>query len=206
MPLSRLQTEVARSVRNVREGSARPTMVVGLSGGADSVSLLHALHSLAEEDGFRLVAAHLDHGLRPDSARDAAFCRRLCRALGVPLRVGRADVRARAARDGGGIEEAARLERHAFLEAVRVREGALWIVLAHTRDDQAETVLLRLLRGSGSAGLGAMRARAGHLLRPMLRVSRPGRAGPPRRARAGAGARTRPTRTRRSSGTASATS
>jgi tRNA(Ile)-lysidine synthase len=172
MSLSRLQTEVARSVRNVREGSARPTLVVGLSGGADSVSLLHALHSLAGEDGFRLVAAHLDHGLRPDSARDAAFCRGLCRTLGVPLRVGRADVRARAARDGGGIEEAARLERHAFLEAVRLREGALWIVLAHTRDDQAETVLLRLLRGSGSAGLGAMRARAGRLLRPMLRVSR----------------------------------
>lgn len=172
MSLSRLQTEVARSLRNAREDSARPTLVAGLSGGADSVSLLHALHALAGQDGFRLVAAHLDHGLRPDSARDAAFCRRLCRTLGVPLRVGRADVRARAARDGGGIEEAARLERHAFLEAVRLREGALWIVLAHTRDDQAETVLLRLLRGSGSAGLGAMRARAGRLLRPMLRVSR----------------------------------
>jgi len=172
MFLSRLQTEVARSLRNVREGSTRPTLVAGLSGGADSVSLLHALHALAGEDGFRLVAAHLDHGLRPDSSGDAAFCRRLCRTLGVPLRVGRADVRARAARDGGGIEEAARLERHAFLEAVRLREGATWIVLAHTRDDQAETVLLRLLRGSGSAGLGAMRARAGRLLRPMLRVSR----------------------------------
>jgi tRNA(Ile)-lysidine synthase len=172
MPLSRLHTEVARSLRNVREGSARPTLVAGLSGGADSVSLLHALHALAGQDGFRLVAAHLDHGLRPGSAGDAAFCRRLCRTLGVPLRVGRADVRARAALDGGGIEEAARLERHAFLEAVRLREGALWIVLAHTRDDQAETVLLRLLRGSGSAGLGAMRARAGRLLRPMLRVSR----------------------------------
>jgi tRNA(Ile)-lysidine synthase len=172
MSLSRLQTEVARSLRNVRTGSARPTLVAGLSGGADSVSLLHALHSLAGDDGFRLVAAHLDHGLRADSARDAAFCRRLCRALGVPLHVARADVRARAAREGGGIEEAARLERHAFLEAIRAREGGAWIVLAHTRDDQAETVLLRLLRGSGSAGLGAMRARAGRILRPMLRVSR----------------------------------
>jgi tRNA(Ile)-lysidine synthase len=138
MPLSRLQTEVGRSVRTAREGSIRPTVVVALSGGADSVALLHALHSLGL---FRLVAAHLDHGLRPDSAKDAAFCRRLCRALGVPLRVGRADVRARAERDGGGIEEAARLERHAFLEAVRVRENAAWIALAHTLDDQAETFI-----------------------------------------------------------------
>ena len=169
MSLTRLQTEVARSLRNVREGSARPTLVAALSGGADSVALLHALVELGR---FRVVAAHLDHGLRAGSAADAAFCRRLCRSLGVPIRVGRADVRARAARDGGGIEEAARLERRAFLEAVRAREDAPWIVLAHTRDDQAETVLLRLLRGSGSAGLGAMRARAGRLLRPMLEVSR----------------------------------
>jgi tRNA(Ile)-lysidine synthase len=169
MSLSRLQSEVARALRNVREGSTPPTLVAGLSGGADSVALLHAL---VGHEGFRVVAAHLDHGLRPDSSRDAAFCRRVCRRLGVPLRVGRADVRARASREGGGIEEAARLERHAFLEAVRAREGASWIVLAHTRDDQAETVLLRLLRGSGSAGLGAMRARAGRLLRPLLRVSR----------------------------------
>jgi tRNA(Ile)-lysidine synthase len=172
MSLSRLQTEVARSLRNVAGDSVRPTLVAGLSGGADSVALLHALHLLAGRNGFRLVAAHLDHGLRPDSARDAAFCRRVCRTLRIPVRVARADVRARAAKDGGGIEEAARLERHAFLEAVRLREGAAWIVLAHTRDDQAETVLLRLLRGSGSAGLGAMRARAGRILRPMLRVTR----------------------------------
>jgi tRNA(Ile)-lysidine synthase len=131
MSLSRLQTEVARSLRPVAEGSV---LVAGLSGGADSVALLHVLRALSERHGFRLVAAHLDHGLRGDSAADAAFCRRLCRRLGVALRVGRADVRARAVRDGGGIEEAARLERRAFLEAVRVREGADWIVLAHTRN------------------------------------------------------------------------
>jgi tRNA(Ile)-lysidine synthase len=172
MSLSRLHTEIARSLRVVREGSASPGLVAALSGGADSVALLHVLHALSHRLGFPLVAAHLDHGLRPEAGEDAAFCRRLCRALGVPLRVGRADVRARAKRDGGGIEEAARLVRRAFLERVRAREGARWIVLAHTRDDQAETVLLRLLRGSGSAGLGAMRVRAGRLLRPMLAASR----------------------------------
>lgn len=168
MSQTRLQVEVARVFR-AREGEPRPPVVVGLSGGPDSVALVHALSRL---EGVRVTAAHLDHGLRPDSRRDAAFCRRLCRALGVPLRAARADVRARAARDGGGIEEAARDERRGFLEAVRTREGAEWIVLAHTRDDQAETVLLRLLRGSGSAGLGAMRVRAGRILRPLLRVTR----------------------------------
>jgi tRNA(Ile)-lysidine synthase len=160
-----LEREVARVL-----GAGRPAaVVVGLSGGADSVALLHAL---SRRPGLRLVAAHLDHGLRPGSRRDAAFCRRLCRTLGVPSRSARADVRARAASEGGGLEEAARDERRAFLEGVRAAEGADAIALAHTRDDQAETVLLRLLRGAGSAGLGAMRARAGPLLRPLLRVSR----------------------------------
>jgi tRNA(Ile)-lysidine synthase len=166
--MTRVQAEVARIVRP-RRGATPVGVVAGLSGGADSVALLHAL---AAVPGLRLVAAHLDHGLRPDSGEDAAFCRALCRQLGVPLRVGRADVRARAAREGAGVEAAARDERRAFLERVRLASGARWIALAHTRDDQAETVLLRLLRGSGSAGLGAMRTRAGRLLRPLLRVAR----------------------------------
>jgi tRNA(Ile)-lysidine synthase len=166
VPPTRVEAEVGRVFRGL--GAPR-TVVAGLSGGADSVALLHAL---ATRGRLRVIAAHLDHGLRPGSREDAAFCRRLCRALGVPFRSARADVRARAARDGGGLEEAARDERRAFLEKVRAAEGADAILLAHTRDDQAETVLLRLLRGSGSAGLGAMRARAGAVLRPMLRVSR----------------------------------
>src|SRR5689334_3067829 len=131
MPISRLQTAVARALRRARLASEE-TLVAGLSGGADSVALVHALHALSARFGFRVKAAHLDHQLRPESREDAAFCRRLGRELGLPLRVGRADVRARAARDGGGIEEAARLERHAFLERVRAREHAAWIVLAHT--------------------------------------------------------------------------
>ncbi|PYQ48644.1 MAG: tRNA lysidine(34) synthetase TilS [Acidobacteria bacterium] len=81
-------------------------------------------------------------------------------------------MRARAAREGGGIEEAARLERHTFLRRVKDEEGACAIALAHTRDDQAETVLLRMLRGAGGLGLSAMRPRAGDLLRPMLALSR----------------------------------
>jgi tRNA(Ile)-lysidine synthase len=146
--------------------------VVALSGGADSVSLLDVLASLAAAGAFRVVAAHLDHGLRPDSAADAAFCEDLCRRRGVRLRAGRADVRARAARDRGGLEDAARAERYAFLRSVRESEGAVGIAVAHTRDDQAETVLLRLLRGSGLSGLSGMRARSDDLIRPLLGFGR----------------------------------
>src|SRR5512135_2307585 len=94
------------------------TLVVGLSGGADSVALLDALASLRRRRGFRVVAAHLDHRLRAGSVEDAAFCAELCRALDVPLRVGQAEVRARAARERGGLEQAARRERYAFLRRV----------------------------------------------------------------------------------------
>jgi tRNA(Ile)-lysidine synthase len=149
-------------------------VVLGLSGGADSVALLDALVSLRGRRGFRVVAAHLDHGLRPGSTEDASFCRALCERLGVPLRTASADVAARARRERGGLEQAARRERYAFLRRVREETGASVIAVAHTRDDQAETLLLRLLRGAGATGLGGMRPRSGggDLVRPLLRVSR----------------------------------
>jgi tRNA(Ile)-lysidine synthase len=169
---TRLQTAVANAVSRAGGVAAGQTVVVALSGGKDSVALLDALSRLAPGRGFRLVAAHLDHGLRPSSAEDARFCRRLCRRLGVTLRTARADVRARAERERGGLEEAARVERYAFLRRVKESERADAIALAHTRDDQAETFLLRLLRGSGRAGLACMRPRAGDLWRPLLTVGR----------------------------------
>jgi tRNA(Ile)-lysidine synthase len=146
--------------------------VVGLSGGADSVALTDALAALRRRRGLRVVAAHLDHGLRPGAAEDSAFCAGLCRSLDVPLRSGRADVRGRAAREKGGIEQAARRERFAFLRRVAAEEGAAAIAVAHTRDDQAETLLLRLLRGAGATGLAGMRSRSGDVVRPLLAVSR----------------------------------
>jgi tRNA(Ile)-lysidine synthase len=119
-----------------------------------------------------VVAAHLDHGLRAGSPGDAAFCAELCERLGVPLRSAVADVRARAGRERGGLEQAARRERYAFLRRVREEERASAIAVAHTRDDQAETLLLRLLRGAGATGLAGMRARRGDIVRPLLAVSR----------------------------------
>ena len=148
--------------------------MVGLSGGPDSVALLDALATLATQGGFRVVAAHLDHGLRPESEGDAAFCAELCRRLVVPLRTGVADVRDRARRERGGLEQAARRARYEFLRAARRELGAAAIAVAHTRDDQAETLLMRLLRGAGHDGLSAMRPRSGDIVRPLLGVSRAG--------------------------------
>jgi tRNA(Ile)-lysidine synthase len=147
-------------------------MILGLSGGADSVALLDALVSLSSRHRLHVVVAHLDHGLRPDSAEDAAFCGRLCAGFGVPLHAAVADVSARVRREGGGLEQAARRERYRFLRRVREETGAAAIAVAHTRDDQAETLLMRLLRGAGATGLGGMRPRTGRLLRPLLEVSR----------------------------------
>ena len=172
MKLRALESVVLRALGAVGTPSAGETLVVALSGGADSVALTDVLTTLSRRIGFRLVAAHLDHGLRPDSAEDAAFCARLCRELGLELRLGHADVRARSRRDHLSLEDAARRERYAFLRTVQKEEGAVAIAVAHTRDDQAETLLLRLLRGSGATGLSAMRQRRDDVIRPLLGVSR----------------------------------
>jgi tRNA(Ile)-lysidine synthase len=167
-----LTIAVDKALRAAGHPRAGATVVAGLSGGADSVALLDVLSALAPLRGFTVVAAHLDHGLRAASAADAAFCAELCARLGVELETARADVKARARRDKGGTEEAARGERYAFLREVKERRGATVIAVAHTLDDQAETFLLRLLRGAGSAGLSAMRPLAGDVIRPMLEATR----------------------------------
>jgi tRNA(Ile)-lysidine synthase len=147
-------------------------LVVALSGGPDSVALLDSLVALQAQFGLRIVAAHLDHGLRAESAEDAAFCARLCARLGVTLASARADVAARARAAGQGLEAAARRARRSFLRAVAAEQGGCLIALGHTCDDQAETLLLRLLRGAGRTGLAAMRPRRGGLFRPLLAASR----------------------------------
>jgi len=146
-------------------------VVAALSGGPDSVALLDALLRAARKPGLNVVAAHLDHALRRDSLADAQFCEELCDRLKVRLRSGRRRPAARALKEGG-LEEAARLTRYSFLRRVAREENASAIVLGHTLDDQAETVLMRLVRGSGALGLSAMRAWDGELLRPLLETRR----------------------------------
>jgi tRNA(Ile)-lysidine synthase len=146
--------------------------LVAVSGGADSVALLHLLQGVTKGRGLELRAAHLDHALRPDSPADAAHVRDLCAGLGLPLTVGRIDIAALARGGRGGLEETAREARRSFLRETAQVQGCAWIALAHQRDDQAETFLLRLLRGAGTTGLAGMRPVDAPFVRPLLPFSR----------------------------------
>lgn len=138
-------------------------LVVGLSGGLDSVVLLHVLVTLASD--CEIHALHVHHGLSPNAARWETHCRELCAELGVPFAVERVDVE-RGSRDG--LEAAARRARHAAF----ARVPGDWIVLAHHRHDQAETLLFNLLRGTGVRGACAMSEASDRLLRPLLEIGR----------------------------------
>jgi len=148
-------------------------VVAALSGGSDSVAQLFLLRDLAAAGDLVLAgAAHLNHQLRADAARDEAFCRALCERLGLPLVVAHVPVTSLAAEAHVSVEVAARRARYAFLEQVRVELGAEVVAVAHTADDQAETVLLRLLRGAGTRGLRGILPRRGAIVRPVLDCTR----------------------------------
>jgi tRNA(Ile)-lysidine synthase len=148
-------------------------VLVAVSGGADSVALLLALRSVAREYGLRISAAHLHHGLRGAEAdADLAFVRDLCARLNVPLDWARWSTRARMRRRGLAGQAGLRTLRREFLTAAARREGATAIATAHTADDQLETVLMRLLRGAGLAGLAGMRPKRGAWLKPLLEATR----------------------------------
>lgn len=143
-------------------------VLVGLSGGGDSVALLRLLLEVAGGYPLQLRAAHLDHGLRPESAQDARWVEDLCASLQVPLTLERLDVAAMARAAGCGLEEAGRWARREMLARVAQRQGCDAVALGHQRGDQAETVLHRLLRGTSISGLAAMRHRQGLFIRPLL--------------------------------------
>lgn len=148
-------------------------VLCALSGGRDSVFLLYRLLELAPERQLTVGAAHVNHLLRgKESDRDEAFVRDLCEKEDVPLFVGRRDAAAYAAQHRLGPEEAAREVRYAFLEETRQTAGYDVIATAHHAGDQAETVLLNLLRGAGTKGLAGIPPVRGRIIRPILNVSR----------------------------------
>ncbi|WP_321389432.1 tRNA lysidine(34) synthetase TilS [uncultured Desulfuromusa sp.] len=147
-------------------------VLVAVSGGVDSVVLLFALNRVSAFLSVALHVAHLDHQIRSESAEDAAFVQNLCSQLDIPCAIESCDVAALAKKDRSSIEMAGRQARRFFLQKVAGQVDADAIVLAHHRDDQVETFMLRLLRGSGQSGLAAMRSHQGIWWRPLLDCSR----------------------------------
>jgi tRNA(Ile)-lysidine synthase len=145
------------------------TVLVGVSGGPDSVCLLYALHSLRRLLRIRLEVLHVDHRLRDDSASDGEYVRRLTARLEVPFHL---HVALAPPEPGASIEAWARAERHRAAQEVRRETGARRIAVAHTLDDQAETVLLAALTGRGLEAVSGMRPVAGPFVRPLLEVTR----------------------------------
>jgi tRNA(Ile)-lysidine synthase len=173
----RLLVELERAARAL--GLGERTLLVAASGGIDSTVLAHGLHELAQRLGLRLALGHVNHGLRgAESEADQAFVEALGAKLGVPVlsrRVAPQALRSgRASRARPTLQEAARRLRYAALDEMAREVGAQHVATAHTLDDQAETVLLRLLRGSGPSGLGGIPERSpdGRIVRPLLVVSR----------------------------------
>ena len=149
------------------------SVLCAVSGGADSMCLLHWLRSLQSDYDFNLYAAHFDHGLRDqESKRDAEFTREQCRLLEIPCIVGIGDVSQYAREKKLGIEEAARVLRYRFLEETADQLGCEKIATAHNLNDLAETVIMNLCRGSGSRGLAGIPPVRGRMIRPLLHTDR----------------------------------
>ena len=161
-------------LRNCDEMLPRGARVLcAVSGGADSMCLLHLLKSLEEERELTVIAAHFEHGLRgEESLRDMRFVESVCESWNIPCVTGRGDVRGYAAAQRLGVEEAARKLRYEFLERTADELGCSRIATAHNADDNVETLLLNLVRGSGLKGLGGIPPRRGRIVRPLLQVER----------------------------------
>ena len=150
-------------------------IVTGVSGGADSVCLLHLLWRLSRERSFRLIAVHVDHGVRAESAEDAAYVEQLCNTLKIPLHIHTVDMNSYAAEHKLSSEEAGRQLRYAAFEEVLGQHrgtGCGRIAVAHNANDRAETMLFHLFRGSGMKGLASIRPVRGLVIRPLLCLER----------------------------------
>jgi len=148
------------------------TVVIGVSGGVDSVVLLYMLVKLSEEYKLSVIAAHLNHGLRgKESDRDEAFVKKLAKKLGVKFTGKRTDINS-LLKKGDSLQDIAREVRYAFFEEVANRYTADKIATGHNLDDQAETMIIRFLRGAGLNGLSGILPKRGKYIRPLLDVSR----------------------------------
>jgi tRNA(Ile)-lysidine synthase len=164
----RLREAVRSSSLSTRLLPGDGLVVAAVSGGPDSMALLSILYTLSGELGYRVAVAHFDHQIRGSSGDDGALVEEYAKRLGLPVHAGAGDVREEADRSGDSLEEAARKARYRFLTSVADETGARCIATGHTRDDQVETVVMRILHGTGIRGLAGIPARRGRIIRPLL--------------------------------------
>ena len=168
-------TEVRRFIEDKQLLKNGDSVLVALSGGADSVALLHVLNSLKEEWNITLFAAHFHHGVRGEEAdRDEHFCKALCERYGIPFFCEKADVPSIARESGESVELCGRRLRYRFLDKTVRDIGGAKIATAHHSDDNAETVLWNLTRGTGLAGLAGIPIKRDNIIRPLLCCTRAG--------------------------------
>ena len=169
----RLLEKVYNTIRKYDLVEAGEGIVTGVSGGPDSVCLLHVLHSLVHQLDIRIFAVHINHMLRGDeSLQDEEYVGELCRKLDIPLFVSKQDVKGFSERMGISLEEAGRDIRYSLFEKFAAETGASKIAVAHNKNDQAETVLMNMIRGSGLDGLKGMDYKSGKVIRPLLDTKR----------------------------------
>jgi tRNA(Ile)-lysidine synthase len=173
IPGKKLVETVGDTMRDHSMVPVGSAIVAGVSGGPDSMALMHLLHELSTEMSFSLVTAHVDHGLRVESEEEAAFVRSAASKLGLRIESTRENIRDLAARRKISLEEAGRRARYSFFEEVRRTVGAGSIIAtAHHRDDALETFFLRIFRGSSITGLGGIPPVRGKVVRPLIRTGR----------------------------------
>lgn len=168
-----LEARILDIMQTHRLLAAGETVLIAVSGGADSMALLLILSACAHQLGITVVAAHYEHGIRGKASReDARFVKAFCEARGISCRVGHGDVPTMAVEWKCSLEDAARRARYAFLDETAAAVGASKIALAHHQGDQAETLLLHLVHGAGLQGLSGMRIHQGNRIRPLLETPR----------------------------------
>lgn len=173
----RVEDQLIKTIRKFRMIEKGETVFVAVSGGRDSVTLLHLIHKLGLVWKLRLGILHVNHGLRGKASdADEAFVRGLAKRLAIPIFVDRVNVAEKAKSEGLSLEHAGREARYHFFEKMAEAKHAHKIVLGHTQDDQAETVLMRIIGGTGLQGLQAIRPKrrlnGAYLVRPLLEIPR----------------------------------
>lgn len=175
MGMKGLVDHVRRLAQEYKLWSSQDCVIVAVSGGPDSVALLHVMHQLSGEMGLHLVCAHVNHRFRgSESDAEAEFVRQLATELSIPFELGEFNIPEYMKESGKGGQEAARVKRYQYLQTVAHKYGTTKVALAHHGDDQAETVMMRLLRGTGVSGLAGMKIKSQQkkmeLLRPFVRI------------------------------------